>query len=124
MEEKAMRVPSALIAGCRLKLLVVLVSWMKRPVVVSTTKISAVPSALPGFPGARFEADSKAIRVPSALIEGAKLPPGLLVIWVKRLVVVSKTKISLLPSALPGFPGVRSRLEEKAMRVPAALIDG
>ena len=43
------------------------------------------------------------------------------VTWVKVLVVVSKRKSSPLPS---GFSPVRSAVETKAMRVPAALIAG
>ena len=43
------------------------------------------------------------------------------VTWVKVLVVVSKRKISSLPS---GFSPVRSALELKAMRVPSGVDRG
>ena len=75
-EEKAMRVPSALIEG-------LLVAWPNPPVVLVTCvnvpglvqrKISSLPSALPGLPGVRSAVETKAIRVPSALIEGPKAP--------------------------------------------------
>jgi hypothetical protein len=88
-------------------------------------KISWLPSALPGLPGVRSLVETKAILVPSELMEGPEVkPPVVLVIWVKVLLVVLKRKISPLPSALPGLPGVRSRLEPKAILVPSALMEG
>ena len=99
---------------------VVLVIWvMPEPEV--QRKISRLPSALPPV---RSLSESKAILVPSALMEGLKLsPPVELVIWVKPEPEVQR-KISWLPSALPGLPGVRSLLESKAILVPSALMEG
>src|SRR3990172_3076518 len=52
------------------------------------------------------------------------LHPAVFVSCVKVLVVVSKRKISRFPSAFPGAPGVRSRVDAKVIRVPAALMVG
>ena len=82
-------------------------------------KISELPSLL--LP-AWLLVELNAMRMPSALIEGLKLPsPVLLVIWVKLLVEVSKRKISKFPSLL--VPRGSSAVKN-AMRVPSALIEG
>ena len=137
------------------------VSWVRLPVVVSTRKISVLPS---GLPPVRSAVEVKAMRVPAALIVGMTLtpvagvggilpmakargiPPGentkcsacsrrhlLTSPWLKP--VASRRSCELgevagrrvhqedleLPSALPP---VRSAVDTKAMRVPAALIAG
>jgi hypothetical protein len=69
-------VPAALIEGFWLKP-VEGVSWVRLPVVVSTRKISKLPS---GLPPVRSAEDLKAIRVPAALIAGESLSP--VVAWV------------------------------------------
>src|SRR3954447_23784149 len=119
-----MRVPSALIDGEKLaKSTVELVSWPSPGVVVSNRKISWLRSELPPV---RSRLEKKAIRVPAALIDGAKLPtrnplPVESVSWVNAGVVVSDKKISLLRSE---FPSVRSPSDSKAIRVPVEFIDG
>src|SRR5438445_439216 len=94
------------VKGLWVRTAVVLVTLVIVAVVVSKKKGSMLASALAGRLGVRSWVERKAIRVPAALIAGKELKPTkvVLVIWVNVPVVVSKRKISVLPSALPGLP--------------------
>jgi hypothetical protein len=117
--KKAMRVASALIEAPPDPPTAECVICVALLVEVSNRKISKFPSALPPVKSA---VELKPMQVPSALIEGTTAEPvAELVSCVRLFVVVSKRKISALPSALPP---VRFALEIKAIRVPAALITG
>src|SRR6185503_5426326 len=70
VELKAMRLPSTPSEGPSLEPAVTLVIWVRSAVAVSWRKISALRSALPPV---RFPKDRKAMRLPSALIEGDRL---------------------------------------------------
>src|SRR5262245_25587946 len=84
-------------------------------------KISSLPSAL--CPVTRSQSDWRGMMLPAGLLDGSALSqPVLLVSWRKVELTVSKVKISLLPSALPG--GTRSQKESNGMLVPAASIAG
>ncbi len=125
-ETNAMRVPSPLIDGNKLALPVVSVICLivHTPDTRRAKKISKLPSA---FVPTRSRSEKNAIRSPAVLIEGSRLkPPKILptlsVSWTIEPLLVSWTKISMLPSLLPS--ATRLLVDQNATRPPLLLNTG